>query len=84
MSKLRHREVKTAGKLLSGNKQSDFMIGIFHCWTVTAVAESFSTPDAMLKFYTALFNTKQKKKKNSVDITIMSIGKPKQQIQQDL
>lgn len=63
MSKLRHREVKTAGKLLSENKQSDFTIGTFHCCTTIAVTESFSMPDAMLKFYTALFNTKQKNKK---------------------
>lgn len=63
MRKLRHREVKTAGKLLIRNMNRAVW---FHNWhfslcTLTAFAESFNMPDAMLAFYVALFNTKHKK-----------------------
>ena len=78
MRKPRHREVKTAGKLLIRNMNR---VVWFHNWhfslcTVTAFAESFNIPDAMQAFYTALFNTKHKK--YSVDIFIMSIRRLKQ------
>lgn len=45
----------------------------------TAFAECFRMPDAVLTFYTALFNTKPKKK-NSIDIAIVSIRMPKQRV----